>query len=50
MQEPGNAVETIENNGKLPEGDEKRFTGYGVMGVRLMNAQAELLDSRERCI
>lgn len=33
MQEPGNVVEAIETSTALPEGDEERFTGYGVMGV-----------------
>ena len=33
MQEPGKVVETIEKSGKLPEGDDERFTGYGLMGV-----------------
>lgn len=33
MKEPKQMVENIENNGELPEGDEERFTGYGVMGV-----------------
>ena len=33
MQDPRHVVETIENSGTLPEGDEERFTGYGVMGV-----------------
>ena len=33
MQEPRDVVEAIEKRGTLPEGDEERFTGYGVMGV-----------------
>ena len=33
MQEPGKVIETIEKSGKLPEGDDERFTGYGLMGV-----------------
>lgn len=33
MQEPRRLVETIEKGARLPEGDEERFTGYGVMGV-----------------
>jgi hypothetical protein len=33
MQEPRHVVASIETSATLPEGNEERFTGYGVMGV-----------------
>jgi len=54
MQEPGKVVEIIEKSGKLPEGDDERFTGYGVMGVPFRSGHVSVTSrgggSGDRCI
>jgi hypothetical protein len=54
MQEPGKVAEIIEKSGKLPEGDDERFTGYGVMGVPFRSGHVSVTSrgggSGDRCI
>ena len=33
MAEPRNVVQRLESAGRLPDGDDERFSGYGVMAV-----------------